>query len=46
MNHDIKKIVKELEELDDTKKTKDPGVAVTALLKKMSVDRPYTDEEM
>ena len=46
MSHEVETIVKELEALEEKKKDKKPGVAVNQLLKKMSVEPVYSNDEL
>ena len=46
MNHEIENIVNELHQLEERKRTKHPGFAITQLLKKMAEDSVYSNEQL
>ena len=46
MNYEVETIVKELEALEEKNKDKKPCVAVNQLLKKMSAEPVYSNDEL
>ena len=46
MKQEVEDIEKDLEQLNEKKKGKNPGVAVNTMLKKMAAEQLYTNEDM